>query len=348
MSLKDTIKQIEAQIPSLQIGSATEEEGTKHALILPLIRALGYNDSDRSEVVPEFTTDARTNERVDYAIMANGNPVMVIECKAASVNLSDRKVSQLNGYFNASTAQIGILTNGIEYKFFSDFERQNVMDQDPFWEIDIENLDDEDLDQLHTLFAKGFSVASTLDSASRLKDIGIMTGVLKQQYSRPDDKFVKWLAGEAYKERNTPKWTARNLEKFKDLANRAFVHFVGDTMRALQQQMGAAPGEEGGGHRTIITTAQEIEAYHMVKAIVRDVIDPSRVTYRDRLGHCIVLIDGNGQKPLCHLLFNNESRKEIRLFDENRARTNHPVDSLDDIYTHAEHLRETARLYLGP
>ena len=228
MTLKDTIEQIQGQIPSLQVSSAAEEEGTKHSLVLPLIRASGYNDSDRSEVVPEFVADARTNERVDYAIIANDNPVMVIECKAATVNLSDRRVSQLNRYYNASTAMIGILTNGIEYRFFSDFERQNVMDQDPFWEIDIENLDDGDLDLLQTLFGKGFSITSTLDSASRLKDTGTMTRVLIQQYSRPDDNFVKWLAGEAYRERITPRWTAPNLEKFKDLASRVTVQTGAD------------------------------------------------------------------------------------------------------------------------
>ena len=222
------------------------------------------------------------------------------------------------------------------------------MDQDPFWEIEIENLDDADLDQLRTLFGKGFSVGATLDSASRLKDIGMMTNVLKGQYSQPDENFVKWLTGEAYRGRGTPRWNAQNLERFRDLAKRAFDDFVRDTIRSVQQRADAATGEAEAAGRKIITTAQELEAYHMVKAIVRDVIDPGRVSYRDRVGHCIILIDDNGQKPLCHFLFNNDRRKQIRLFDYDRTRTLHSVDSLDDIYVHAGQLRETAQRYLEP
>ena len=346
MELRAAIAELSKQIPGLENAPSTEEEGTKHALILPLIRALGYNDSDRAEVVPEFIVDRRSNERVDYAIISGDAPVIVIECKAASVNLSDRRVSQLNRYFNATSARIGILTNGIEYRFFSDFERPNLMDQDHFWEIDVENLEDGDLEQLQTLFGKGFSVEETLDSASRLKDIGMMATVLKAQYNQPDENFVKWLAGAAYSGRSAPRWTAQNVEKFKDLASRAFVNFVGDTMRSVQQRASAEANEAEPDKERIITTAQEMEAFHMVKAIVRDVIDPARVGYRDRVGHCIVLVDNNGQKPLCHLLFNNERRKQIRLFDENRDRTLHSVGSLDDIYAHAEQLRDTARRYL--
>ena len=338
MELRSAIEEINRQIPGLENSPNTEEEGTKHALILPLIRALGYNDSDRSEVVPEFVADPGSNERVDYAIISGGEPVIVIEYKAASINLSDRPVSQLNRYFNAMSARIGILTNGIEYRFFSDFEKRNLMDQDPFWEIHVENLDDDDLELLHRLFSKGFSVEDTLDSASRLKDIGMMTRVLKVQYSQPGESFVRWLTGAAYTGRGAPRWTAKNLERFKDLASRAFVNFIGDSIRSVYER----PDDDTEDKPRILTTAQEMEAYHMVKAIVRDVIDPRRVSYRDQVGHCIVLVDDNGQKSLCHLLFNDDRRKQIRLFDENRARTLHTVGSLGDIYAHAAQLREAA------
>ena len=114
----------------------------------------------------------------------------------------------------------------------------------------------------------------------------------------------------------------------------------------MQQRANAEATEAGEDKEKIITTAHEMEAYHVVKAIVRDLIDPGRVSYGDRVGHCIVLVDDNGQKPLCHLLFNNERRKQFRLFNENRARTQHTAGSLDDISAHAQQLRETARRYL--
>ena len=50
---------------------------------MPFIQALGYNVFNPMEVVPEFTADIGTkkHEKVDYAIMQDGNPIILIEVK---------------------------------------------------------------------------------------------------------------------------------------------------------------------------------------------------------------------------------------------------------------------------
>ena len=97
------------------------EEATKHALVMPFIyQVLGYNVFDPTEVVPEFTADVGTKkgEKVDYAIMSDGEPVMIFECKRYGSDLSADHTSQLYRYFGVTAARFGVLTNGAIYRFF--------------------------------------------------------------------------------------------------------------------------------------------------------------------------------------------------------------------------------------
>jgi len=69
MDFIDQIKVLATKIPKLSENIKTEE-GTKNALVMPLLNILGYNVFDPTEVVPEFTTDYGTKkgEKIDYAI----------------------------------------------------------------------------------------------------------------------------------------------------------------------------------------------------------------------------------------------------------------------------------------
>ena len=129
-----------------------DEAKTKQFLILPLIRALGYDDANPAEVVPEYTADfgTRTGWKADYALMSGERPLIVMECKQLSNRLSTDEINQLGRYFSFvpfAGAKIGILTNGVIYKFFTDETEPNKMDEEPFWQVNLESLTDNDLTQ---------------------------------------------------------------------------------------------------------------------------------------------------------------------------------------------------------
>ena len=111
------------------------ETATIHVSVLPFIRALGYNTEDLSEVYPEYAIP--NMDAVDYAVLRDGEPIMLLEAKKAAVNLSAKHWKQLFQYFNAVKARIGILTNGIEFRFYTDSVKQNIMDEELFLTIDI-------------------------------------------------------------------------------------------------------------------------------------------------------------------------------------------------------------------
>jgi hypothetical protein len=94
-----------------------------------------------------------------------------------------------------------------------------------------------------------------------------------------------------------------------------------------------------------MTTEEEMEAFHIVKAILRQKVDPKRVAMRDQQSYCGILLDDNNRRPLCRLWF-NRSKKQIGLFDnEQRKEEKLPIASLDELYQYADRLQATLDYY---
>ena len=346
------------------------EEAAKHALVLPFIQSLGYDVFNPGEVVPEYTADfgIKQGEKVDYAIVReenDGTPAMLIECKRVDDPLDVRKAGQLSRYFSQTLTHIGILTNGIVYKFFSDLDAENVMDVTPFLEVNITKLDTREINALNHFAKHSFNIDEARSAASNMKHINGMKSYLTQVYSQPDPDFVRLLARKVY---SGPITQAR-LEHFEGLVRLAFQGFVNDRINnTLQRASDIAnttastentqlnsedddteyDGHEGSndGSKNIVTTVEEVQGYELVKTIVSDVVDDSRIAMRDTQSYCGVLLDDNNRKPICRLWFNSASVKYLGLLDGDRKETRHLIETVDDISKFAEDLRLAAKRYV--
>jgi hypothetical protein len=138
MDLIDQLRALAARVAASKDMIQTEE-ATKNAMIMPFIQILGYNVFDPMEVTPELIADVGTKkgEKVDYAVLRDGKPIMLFECKKSGGDLSINHASQLFRYFHVTAARFGVLTNGLTYKFFTDLEQPNKMDEKPFFEFNI-------------------------------------------------------------------------------------------------------------------------------------------------------------------------------------------------------------------
>lgn len=145
---KRAIIDLQTKIKSKSSQPETEE-ATKQWFIIPLLVALGY-DPYSSDIIPEYTLDVGTKrgEKVDYALQINSQPVALVECKQLNVQLSDKHVSQLYRYFTISDVRIAILTNGDDYWFFTDSQKENVMDLEPYYTIKLSTADASEIDKL--------------------------------------------------------------------------------------------------------------------------------------------------------------------------------------------------------
>lgn len=348
-----------------QLEHVESEEATKHALVIPFIKALGYDPYDLEEVVPEFTADygEKEGEKVDYAILHEGDPAVLMECKAAGGDLSIAHAEQLFRYFQVTEARIGILTNGVEYRFFSDLEEDNKMDDRPFLELDLFDYNEEQISELKGLRKSTFDLEEMVDSAHDLKYRKALREYLDTQWEEPEDDFVHYMTDKVYDGRIT-----QNVrDQFRDIVQGALRQLVHDKVRrhiatAFQEEEESAADDlsatpeseeeeedelpEGVVEKEgeVVTLKEELEGYRIVKAILRDVVDVDRVADRDLKSYFNVLLDDNNRKPICRFHFHRNQWK-IGLFDEEKNETRIDIDSLDEIYDHAEHLKKTVRFY---
>jgi len=210
MDFIEKIQEIARKIEKQQDFIKTEE-ATKNAFVLPFISALGYDIFDPTEVVPEFTSDVgiKKGEKVDYAIIKDGKPIILFECKKIGTDLDLEKISQLFRYFTSSSARIGVLTNGMIYRFYTDLEEKNKMDEKPFLEFNIFDIQQQFIIELKKLTKNSFDIDELMSSASELKYTSHIKNILANQLKTPSDDFVEFFASQVYTGRLTQKVKAQ-------------------------------------------------------------------------------------------------------------------------------------------
>ena len=204
MDFIDQIKLFEKKIETLKASIETEE-ATKTSIILPFFQQLlGYDVFNPEEFIPEFSENIglKKGEKVDYAIKLNGEPTIIIECKCLGESLKSH-YSQLFKYFSATTAKFAILTNGIDYKFYSDLDSPNQMDRTPFLDINILNLKNEQITELKKFHKTNFDVNKIIERASDLKYTNEFKNIFAEQLQNPFDDFVRFFLSIAYNKRQT-------------------------------------------------------------------------------------------------------------------------------------------------
>jgi hypothetical protein len=355
MELMEKLRGLSEKIRQQGSGIKTEE-ATKNAFVMPFIHnILGYDVFDPNEVTPEFISDVGTKkgEKVDYAILQNSEIQILIECKKFGDSLNINHASQLFRYFHVTTARVSVLTNGQIYQFYTDLDAPNKMDQKPFLELDLLDIDDYIVPELKKLTKGAFDLESVISAAGELKYLSQIKKVVANQFVAPEEDFVKLFASRVYE----GVITQRVRDQFSSLTKRALSQFLNDQINErLKSAMSSnavasvvaetpeAENVENKADDSITTTLEEIEGYHVVKAIVRAVVDVKRVVQRDTQSYMGILLDDNNRKPICRLHF-NRAQKYVGIFDENKSETRHPISSIDEIYSFLDALKKTVGFY---
>lgn len=345
-----------------QKAALETEEATKNAFVMPFISTiLGYDVFNPSEVVPEFTADVgvKKGEKIDYAIVQDGQIQMLIECKHVGSPLSLEHASQLYRYFAVTNARIAVLTNGEKYHFYTDLDAPNRMDAKPFLVLDLLDIGTTLLPELLKLSKTEFDLDSIISAAGELKYVGQIKRAIAAEFKDPSDDWIRFFTNRVYE----GAFTQKVREQFTPLVGKASQQFLNEQVNnRLATALGAGstppplpPEVDPAGEissqeeavrdleetqEEIITTAEELSAFNIVRAIVCNQVDMSRVSYRDAKSYCAILLDNNNRKTIARLHF-NRSQKYIGILDENKSETRHPLDALEQIYTLSDQLRAT-------
>lgn len=351
MEFIESLKQFSERVTMLKDTISTEES-TKMSLVVPLFQLLGYDVFNPSEFCPEYIADVgiKKGEKVDYAILEDGQPTILIECKSCSDQL-DKHSSQLFRYFGTSSAKFVILTNGIIYRFYTDLEESNKMDLVPFLEINMLQLKDSSINELKKFCKDNFDKDKIFSTAEELKYSSLIKGVLLKEFESPSDDFVRFILTDIYDGQKNQ----RVIEKFAPVVKRAFSALVNEIVNSKISSALSADSEEDAEENVnveeeipvskIVTTEEEIEGFYIIRGLLAGIVPVEDIVYRDTESYFGILYTNNNRKPICRLNLDTKN-KQLLIPDENKKFDRIYIQSLNDIYQYRDRLTEVVKRYL--
>ena len=308
----------------------------------------------------------KKGEKVDYAILKDGKPIILFECKKTGGDLSINHAAQLFRYFHVTAARFGILTNGLIYRFFTDLEQPNKMDEKPFFEFNILDFKERDVEELKKFTKAAFDLDTILTTANELKYTRVIQSKLAEWMISPTEEFVKLASSELL---GTKRFTPQVKDQFTAITKRAFDQLIGEKINerlkgamapesititdrtpppaqplSVESQTTAAALSEP----TVVTTPEELEAFHTIRAILRGIVPAKRIFIRDAQSYCAILLDDNNRRAICRLRFNNTQKLRLGTFNDKREETVVDLNVVEDIFNYADQIKTTVTAYLSP
>lgn len=260
----------------INVGAhCTTEETTKQALILPLLDILHFSPFDPTRVKAEFGADfpgAKAGERVDYALFCHDVPVMFIEAKPWGAKLSNH-APQLSRYFNATPeVAVAAITNGAEWRFFTDLNNKNVMDTEPFLSVDFRQFGEDEINRLARFRHDEFQPDALRTLAEESIFLESFKSVVRNSVLECDADFVRYVAGKSDIQRTL---TARFVETITPIVK-----------QAVAQSMSERVADSISARTPVTPTATAAPAPAIASDAHADSIDPHNskivTTYAER------------------------------------------------------------------
>jgi len=210
------------------------EAATNASLVQPFLTALGYDVTNPDIVQPEHHADFsdKYQNKVDYAILHNGVPVIAIESKKVGAVLKDDR-GQLKSYFNACpSVKLGILTDGIKYEFYADSDKPNMMDETSFLKLDLAviakegAIDDNTLGGIASIRYGSFNPEDVGAEAKRKLLLEQVVTTLKRFKSEPSDDFIRFMLEQSEIGNKFGKLTQKVVDANRDIVRKAMEEFV--------------------------------------------------------------------------------------------------------------------------
>jgi hypothetical protein len=244
------------------------------------------------------------------------------------------------------------------------------MDEKPFFEFNILEFRERDVEELKKFTKSTFDLDTILTTANELKYTRAIQSKLAAWVADPSEDFVRLVAAELLGSR---RFTLVLKEQFTALTKRAFEQLIGAkinerlkgamTMESISVTSAAKPvipaaepplkdeatiaSPPVDQTRSVDTSLEEIEGFHSIRAILREVIPPKRIFMRDAQSYCAVLLDDNNRKPIARLRFNNIQKLRLGLFVAGKDEAVVDLSCVDDIFNFSEQLKATASSLLS-
>jgi len=354
IEFQEKVQNFSKQLKDKKEGINTEET-TKIALIYPFVRLMGYDTTNPLEVRAEYTADigAKQGEKVDLAILKDGQVNIIIECKPIHTKLEQEQLSQLYRYYSLTEAKIGILTNGIIWRFYADSKKPGIMDETPFLEVNIEHPKKSTIDKLENFTKENFNPQAIEDSINELKYKHDLKELLLTELQHPGDELTRVLTKQVY----DGVVTQNVLKQFRGLIKSELQQIIQEKLdKTLNDaiESNEIPEEKTDftlDKKGVVTTQQEIDAGNIIRSIVSEITNPDDVVLKDGKYYCSMLYKNNNRRPVIRFYFNNTDKFSIMLFDNlttikgEKKGHRERIEQVNDLYNFKDEILNTIRFY---
>ncbi len=281
------------------------EQATKQSLIGPLFTTLGYDLTDPRECVPEYRADFGPNRSVkpiDWAFLQSGRPIFFVEAKEVGKKLSNYD-EQLGDYFAKSTdVKLGILTNGVHWRFFTDLVHSNVMDKEPFVKWDVLSDEEPPFDFLTLLQKSQYNPQLIRTFAERKRAQNLLVSELNRLLE-PSAEFVRLAIANI----ETRRLTDAVVESWKPVLSNAIEEWA--KQRMLSIVLSSPPSNDTGSGSTesssakIVTTKEELDGF----ATIQRLLGPERpIAFEDTVSYFKIHLTERYTWVICRLYFDRK------------------------------------------
>ena len=284
------------------IKLSDNETKTRDYLIEPFFQMLGYAKMDNYSHEFSLRDTKGGVKKVDMVITFNGRtPIMLIECKKASTNLTRNHFNQLSNYFdNHKESKVGILTNGIVYEFYTvKWNNEKALSETPFLVFDLRDFTRADVEDIANFHIQLFNTKDILSISEESYFLEDFNNALTKVLFPAGDDLLKII----YKEMGGKRATEKTNTRLRKLLNSV----------SLQNSIEKIKVTEGKQSTSgIVTTAEELKAYQIIKTIL--VMNPrlkphnERLGYKDYKGQFKIMVDDMPSREVCHLILNSSSK----------------------------------------
>lgn len=314
------------------INHSNDETQTRDNLIHPFFNILNYSKLD--DYTHEYISDMgdKKGRKVDIAItLGKKEPLILVECKSATIKLNDNHFRQLNEYcLYSPSAKVGVLTNGIIYNFYTVNQKEKKgLNSKPFFTFDLTNYDNSQLEMLALFNRQSIEINEIIQEAEDVYFLDNFDNALFKTLVETDD-LVKLI----FKNMGGLRSTEKALSQIKGLVNSISIKTALD--RIIQKEI----SESNSG---IITTVEEIKAYNVIKTILAmsskiKTVDLERINYRDLKNSFLIIVDDKQTKNICSLVF----KEKLKAIDINGVRFELEDVSVSSITKLKKELTESA------
>lgn len=327
MDFADELKNFANRLGKLKTNICTEE-ATKTSIVLPFFQLLGYDVFNPLEFVPEYIADTGTKkgEKVDYAILQNSNPIMIVEVKSVDTDLNTKHINQLFRYFTVTKARFGILTNGIIYRFYSDLEEPNKMDLTPFLEINLLDIKNDNIVPLKKFRKECFNTKEILNNASELKYTLLLKSAIAEQFDYPSEQFIRTLIRNIY---NGVK-TQAVIDKFRDLTLIAMNEYINDLLSSRLQNAIIPIADEN--NSTATDDIPLLDEEKQTLEYIKNMLPTENIVFKKTTRYAYMHLLGSQHKWICRVYIRQDNHLFVlHKFDTTEYETEYYFDEISQL-----------------